>query len=80
MVDGYDPNTKTAFEFLGDFWHGNPIVHNRNKINKVTKTTFGELYDFIFNYKFKKLKCSGYNIKYIWESDWDNQNLKLSIY
>ena len=68
-VDGFKNNT--IYEFLGDYWHGNPKIHNRNDINKATKTTFGELYDFTFN-KFKKLKENGYRIKYMWESDWDD--------
>ncbi len=80
LVDGYDPSTKTVYEFLGDFWHGNPKTHNHSTINNVTKKTYGELYDFTFNYKFKKLKENGYNVCYMWESDWDNKNLNLSFY
>jgi len=25
-VDGFDPDTNTVYEFLGDYWHGNPEV------------------------------------------------------
>jgi|ERR1035437_368119 hypothetical protein len=73
-VDGIDINTNTIYEFLGDYWHGNPKIHNKNDINKVSKSTFGELYNFIFNKKFKILKENGYKIKYIWENDWDLWN------
>lgn len=72
-VDGIDYDTKTIYEFLGDYWHGNPKIYNKNDINKATKTTFGELYQNTFK-KFKKLKNHGYNIKYIWEYDWDKWN------
>lgn len=70
-VDGCDPTTNTIYEFLGDFWHGNPEIHKLNEVNRVTKDTFGELNNFIFNIKFKDLTESGYKIKYIWENDWD---------
>ncbi|MCK5019133.1 MAG: zinc-ribbon domain-containing protein, partial [Candidatus Peribacteraceae bacterium] len=26
-VDGFDPATNTVYEFLGDYWHGNPEVY-----------------------------------------------------
>ena len=70
LVDGYDPTTNTIYEFLGDYWHGNPKKFNPNDINRVTKTSFKTLYDDTF-IKFNKLKDSGYNVKFIWESDWD---------
>lgn len=71
LVDAIDISTKTIYKFLGDYWHGNPEIHNKNDINKCTKCTFENLYNFTFNYKFKYLKENGYNIKYIWENDWD---------
>jgi hypothetical protein len=54
---------------LGDYFHGNPKKFNKDIINKTTKKSFGELYQNTFK-KFDKLKSLGYNIKYIWESDW----------
>lgn len=69
-VDGYDPKTNTIYEFLGDYWHGNPEKYNLNNINKNVKRTFGYLYQDTFK-KFDKLKSFGYNIKYIWELDWN---------
>ena len=73
-VDGYDDKTKTIYEFLGDYWHGNPRIHNPKDINRANKKTFGELYENTFNKKFKILKENGYIIKYIWECDWDEWN------
>ena len=69
-VDGYDSKTNTIYEFLGDYWHGNPNVHNLNDFNKVCKKTFSELYKNTKN-RFNKLKSLGYTIKYIWENDWN---------
>lgn len=58
----------TIYEFNGDFWHGNPNKYNPNEINKVSKKTFGELYNKTLE-KEKFLKENGYNIISIWESD-----------
>lgn len=68
IVDGIDGNI--IYEFLGDYFHGNPSVFiNKNEINVKTKKTFGELYSLTFE-RFKKLKNMGYEIKFIWENDW----------
>jgi predicted nucleic-acid-binding Zn-ribbon protein len=68
-VDGYDPNTKTIYEFLGDFFHGNPKIFNSTEYNKMCKMNFGKLYDKTFE-RLHSLKRRGYNVKYIWESEW----------
>lgn len=75
-VDGFD-GINTIYEFLGDYYHGNPLIFNSNKINKSCKKTFGELYNKTIK-KFNVLKRMGYIIKYIWENDWKNWN-KLKI-
>jgi len=36
-VDGYDVETNTVYEFLGDYWHGNPKIFNLNEINQKIK-------------------------------------------
>jgi hypothetical protein len=69
-ADGYDENTNTIYEFHGDFWHGNPKLFNKDEMNKITKTTFGELYEKTLS-KEKYCKSQGYNYKSIWESDWN---------
>jgi len=70
-VDGFDANTNTIYEFLGDYWHGNPKKFNPNDINKSNKKTFGELYNYTFQ-RLDELKKLGYSIKYIWEYDWND--------
>jgi hypothetical protein len=72
-VDGYDPNTNTIYEFLGDYWHGNPKYFNSDEINQQSKKSFGELYRNTFQ-KFEKLKQLGYKIQYIWETEWNDYN------
>ena len=42
-VDGYNPSTNTIYEFMGDYWHGNPVKYKANYYNKTCKKTAGEL-------------------------------------
>ena len=70
QVDGIDINIKIIYEFLGDYWHGNPKIFDANLMNKTTKKTFGSLYNKTFS-RFDKLISRGYTIKYIWEYDWE---------
>lgn len=83
IVDGYDPSTNTIYEFNGDFWHGNPNIHNPNDINPLTNSTFGKLYENTLN-KESDLKSMGYNVVSIWESDYKemikSNLLKVNIY
>jgi len=69
IADGYDPLTKTVYEFHGDYWHGNPNVYDLSKTNPSTKTTFGELYEKT-QIKKQDFLDAGYNYIEMWESDW----------
>jgi hypothetical protein len=72
-VDGFDVSTNTIYEFLGDYWHGNPTKYLKTKtISKKSKTTFGELYKNTIN-RFNHINSMGYKIKYLWESDWSDE-------
>jgi len=74
VVDGYDPITKTVYEFNGDFWHGNPDVFKKDDYNHVLKKTFGELYEKTIK-KEVNLKNIGYNVISIWENDFNKLNI-----
>jgi hypothetical protein len=69
VADGFDPNTNTIFEFLGDYWHGNPEKYVSDDTNEQAHKTFGELYRQTQN-KEAILKKAGYNVISIWENDW----------
>jgi hypothetical protein len=71
-VDGFDSKTNTIYEFLGDFWHGNPKLYATEDKNPISKKTFGQLYNQT-SQRFEKLKQAGYNIVYIWESDYKDK-------
>lgn len=67
--DGYCETNNTVYEFLGDFWHGNPDKYNKDDINPVNKKTFGDLYKETIK-RLDIIKNEGYNIVTIWESDY----------
>ena len=68
-VDGYDSETRTIYEFWGDFWHGNPNVFDLSNMNWVVGVTFGELYEKTLN-KRRAITENGYKLVEIWENDW----------
>jgi len=69
-VDGYDPITKTVYEFNGDEWHGNPATRLPTGINRKLKITYGELHLKTIQRQ-KLLESAGYTVISIWESDFD---------
>lgn len=70
-VDGYNPKTNTVYEFLGDFWHGNPEKFDPEDINPVNKKLFGELHRKTME-RIDLFKENGYNVVYIWEKDFSS--------
>lgn len=72
IIDGYNPNTKTCYEFLGDYYHQNP---RNTKTGKIYTENSPKFQNTLF--KFQELKKLGYNIIYCWEFDWKNNNLEF---
>lgn len=68
FVDGYDEKTNTIYEFLGDFWHGNP----NPLLNKGRIFTENSINFIRTKQRFFMLVKAGYNIRYIWENDFKN--------
>lgn len=68
-VDGFEPVTNTVYEFLGDYWHGNPKRFNLNDIHPEIKKTYGELYQETIERE-RLLKEAGYNVITMWESEY----------
>jgi Zn finger protein HypA/HybF involved in hydrogenase expression len=77
-ADGYCKETNTIYEFHGDYWHGNPNIYNPDEINKVTNSTFRELYEKTLE-KEECIKKEGFNLITIWESDWIKINKCVKI-
>jgi len=70
-VDGYNPDTKTIYEFNGDYWHGNPKYFDPGDIHPKRKITFGELYQQTLLKK-QILEENGYKVVSIWESEFNS--------
>jgi hypothetical protein len=70
-ADGYCKQTNTIYEFLGDFWHGNPslIRYAPENINPRNNKSFGQLYQAT-QYRKENIMKLGYNYIEIWENDW----------
>ena len=66
-VDGYDPETKTCYEYLGDYWHGNPLVYEKEEYCEQRQCTFGEIYNFTMN-RTEEIKSYGYKVVIEWEN------------
>ena len=73
-LDGYCEETDTAYEYYGDFWHGNPSIYEAKKLNKKTGETMGELYNKTIRRE-KIVKKYVSNIIVMWESEYKNKNL-----
>jgi hypothetical protein len=69
FADGYDPSTRTIYEFHGDYWHGNPKIFKTYTMNERTKCKMGQLYE---NTLKKRDTCIslGYRYVEIWEHTW----------
>lgn len=68
-VDAYNPQTNTIYEFLGDYFHGNPIKYKAEDINLKVKKSYGQLYQETMD-RIKLFEDNGYKVIYIWESDY----------
>ena len=76
--DGYDPKTNTIYEFLGDYWHGNPKLYDFDKVNDKNGFSFKELNQKTFE-RFDEIKKLGYTIKYVWENDYNENGLDALV-
>lgn len=65
-----------VYEFYGSFWHGDPRIFDKDRVNNVTKCTFGHLYQKTINRE-EVIKKAGYKLITMWEKDFkESQKLK----
>jgi hypothetical protein len=74
-ADGYCAETKTIYEFHGDYWHGNPQIYKPEVWNKVMEKTMGQRYQETI-IRENEIKALGYNLVVMWEYDY-NKSQKL---
>ena len=78
LVDGYDAQTRTAYEFQGCFYHGcldcfpnctmgHPIHQNQTMRDVRQKTRM----------KIQQLTALGYRVKEMWECEWNGMQKQI---
>ena len=73
FVDGYDPITRTVYEFHGCFWHGCDRCYPRHRYVK-QRTHANRTMEDVFRatqIKIQTLRRAGYTVLEMWECDWD---------
>ena len=68
VVDGFDPQTHTIYEFWGTYYHGHP-AHYRSDDLSYMGTSFGQLFAQTQK-KINLIHEAGYNLVDIWEHEW----------
>ena len=72
FADGFDPNTRTVYEFLGCHWHGCPQCYpNRFDVCQVRGKTFSDLLAETLE-KFSYYERRGFSIRSVWEHEVQN--------
>lgn len=77
-LDAWDEETNTAYEFHGDYFHGNPKIYAAETVNNKTKKTMGEMYEATLQKK-EWLEDNGYNYVCVWESDFNDGLMKSDL-
>lgn len=70
VVDGLDPATKTAYEFLGCNFHGHLTHKDPKKVNSLTRKTNMQMY-WETVARFKYLYELGWKVFFVWECDYN---------
>lgn len=76
-VDGFCKEKNTVYEFHGDYWHGNPLIHHHDDINSTNGKKYGELYNKTV-IKSNKIRSKGYYLIEMWESDFLKQHTEYN--
>ena len=70
-IDGYDPITKTAYEYNGCFWHGHTCISQGRylPLNENTQETLQDRYNATM-IKREYLQRCGLKTEHIWDCEW----------
>lgn len=75
FVDGYNPVTRTIYEFHRCLWHGCTRCYRQDRHTKhrvIPDRTLEELYRAT-QVKTQTLRTAGYQVIELWECEWDHQ-------
>lgn len=73
-VDGFSPETNTAYEFNGCIFHGCPICY-RDRSQLINSQSMDMRYKRTLQ-KGRDIKEAGYKLVYIWEHNWNKMKRK----
>lgn len=68
-ADGYDPDTKTVYEFHGRYFHSDPRVHPADEWHRLLKCSHGENHQKTLDRE-RWIREQGYNLVVMHEYDW----------
>lgn len=77
-ADGFSADLNKVYEFLGDYYHGNPRRYDADVANKKCKRTMGELYENTCKRR-KVIEDLGYAYEEIWEDEFDAAKTLLTL-
>jgi G:T-mismatch repair DNA endonuclease (very short patch repair protein) len=72
-VDGYCAETRTVYEFLGCFFHGDTCQPYRN-IPTVNEETLAQRYERTMS-RIGQITSSGYKVTIMWECEFDEAGI-----
>jgi len=80
-VDGYIPGSNIIYEFLGDYWHGNPSIYDRHQVHPITKKTYYSMFQETVK-RIRTLRQHGFKVISIWEKSFVKiiEKQKLNTY
>jgi len=81
IVDGFDPKTRTIYEYLGDFYHAYPPKYKTlmESMHPFTKMTYRQTYEAT-KVRLRLLSDLGFKIIYAWESDFKKNKFAQKQY
>jgi len=85
FVDGYDPMTRTVYEFHGCLWHGCKRCFPRDRQTKHPVNPDRTLDELLraTQVKAQTLRTAGYRVVELWEHEWDamvKDNLEVQLF
>ena len=77
-ADGFSAELNKVYEFLGNYYHGNPRKYAPDTVNKTSKRTMGDLYERTCKRR-KLIEDLGYDYEEIWEDEMDAVKALLDL-
>jgi hypothetical protein len=68
LLDGYGDNN-CGYDFLGDYYHGNPKKYKEDDYNQRLNKNMGEIYNST-NARINAIRALGQKLIIVWEGDW----------